>query len=198
LHAWNFISQYDLNGFTVTIQLQDSTTPYPGVYVGDGTYGNTINAPVGTGLIIIRGNSSDQSKVTIIPDTGQECAFGCFEFLGTAFVHFRDLTISDGGKENSLLIEIGCLAVSVKLTDCTFKFVGTTSCGAMYAYNNGNFQFWGTTTIIGNFDYYAWVDPGGHFQQTADWVLVGNPVIRTAFFYLGNFAGVTLDGSPVI
>ena len=170
LYTWNFISKYDLNGFIATIQLYDSTTPYTGVYIGQ-AYGNTNQAPAGIGQVIVRGNSSDQTKVTIIPDPTQATVFGSYEFICN--VAFKNLTFSDGGRDGLLLVEIGA-SVVVDLTDCTFKFVGTSASAAMYTWALGTVVCWNTITIDGNFDYYFWLDPDSHVQHTASWVIKGN------------------------
>ena len=193
LYAWNFVSRYDLNGFGATIQLQDSTTAYIGIYNGTG-YGNTNQAPAGIGQVLILGNASDQTKVRITPDPSQGTAFGIYAYCPN--VGFRNLTFSDEGRDGVLLVEIGDGA-GVNITDCTFRFVGTTASAAMYAFAGGIFDVDGTITLDGSFDYYFWTDPAGHIKQSSNWALVGNPVIRTAFF-VNNGGTITLDGSPHI
>lgn len=67
----NLASNYDLAGFTVTIQLAD------GIYTDSfQTYGNQIVGQNGAGGIIFNGNSSTPSNVIIRPNNGLGYAYG--------------------------------------------------------------------------------------------------------------------------
>jgi hypothetical protein len=97
VHAWNVACSYDMNSFPIIIQLQDSVTPYGGIFIGTSGSANTKSTPIGPGSITVQGNSTDATKVTI--DAHGQTSVGPSAFIVTSFafiqpVTFQDLTMS--------------------------------------------------------------------------------------------------------
>jgi hypothetical protein len=198
--AWNTLCSYDLNGFDITVQLQDATAHYGPVVMSGDQWSTVWVTPIGSGNIFILGNSADATKVVIDADAEGAASLGwglCFYFGGIpilspitiAEVTLVSPTVAWGGYVSVVSeckVNVGKYGGHVILGTLANHATGfqATAVGAQIVLN-GNM-----TMTPGAAGQYAFASGSGfgEINCQAAITIVGNPTYNTAFILLSDGA----------
>ncbi len=199
--AWNTICAFDFNGFTGTIQLLNSATPYDPIYNYPGSPTSlgapyTQAVPFG-GTLVIQGDSSNYDNVK----------WGCGGGVGEALtlytsalpvitVQWLTLTDEDSAFGYGLLVYVFGF-INLQLY-CKYKFSNTNS--ALYSLGvtsgDGAQVYVGSPTITGSCGNFAYTFSLGALTITGYVTSVGTPAWSSSFIYVDamSYAFVHLQG----
>ena len=198
--AWNTLCSYDLNGFDITVQLQDATAHYgPIVMTGD-SYSTVFVTPTGSGNIFILGNSADATKAVIDADAEGAASLGwglCFFFGGAPIL--PPITIAEVTLVSPTVAWGGYVSVSTQCKVNLGRYGGHVILGTLANHGSG-FQSVGVggqvvlggsmTMTPGAAGQYAFASGSGFgvINCQAAISIVGNPTYNTAFILLSDGA----------
>src|SRR6185437_7897792 len=166
-HACNILATYNLNGYSVTIQL-GTTGTYSGAL--------NINAP-NSGTLIIRGNPASQSSYVI--STTPAANFGVVT-VGSGAVNLVGLTVQNiAGGATTAGVQVN--QANCNLTNVTMSTTATGTLALLYSSGSSQINVQSGCIMAGSATYGWLAAHGGVVTQQANVATSGSPVVTGAF-----------------
>jgi hypothetical protein len=169
-YVWNLIAEnYDLAGFTATIQL------------ADGTYTSGLDAvlPVPTGSVIINGDSTTPSNV-VISTSGDDAVAA--EGVGVTFT-IQNLEMTASGSESDALVALGSAVITMG-PGLVFGAVDATSGGQITAQGRSTIYIGASYSIVGGGGFHYYVADGSLIRVVSNSItatVTGTPAFGQEF-----------------
>ena len=178
-HAWNvLVSQYNLNGYTATIQLADGT------YAGGLIASSMPLAVPGTSSVIIQGNAGTPANVLLSVSSAN-----AIETTGPVGIVVQNMKLQSTGASNLLFASNGA---NISFTNLVFGAV-TGSDSHIVATNGGSITATGNYAIsAGAYAHWSALNGGNILLASGITVTItGTPAFSNAFAIASNVGNIS-------